>query len=93
VHFKLLLQEKSATDSLSIPSNALLFRAKGLWVGVVRNGVAQVIPITIGRDCGSAVEVIRGLLPTDNVILDPSDSFISGTVIRIAAHLSGASNR
>ena len=70
--------------SLTIPANTLLFRAEGLRVGVVRDGRAQLVPITIGRDDGATVEITAGLQPTDQVIVSPSDSLISGTRVRIA---------
>ena len=40
-------------------SSALLFRAQGLQVGVVRSGRAALVPITIGHDYGATVEVAR----------------------------------
>jgi RND family efflux transporter MFP subunit len=49
VHLKL----PSQTRSVIIPANALLFRSEGLRVGVVRNGHAQLVPITIGVDYGA----------------------------------------
>ena len=85
VHLKLLQKERTQSESLVIPADTLLFRAEGLRVGVVRNGVAQVIPVTIGRDYGNKVEIIQGLLPSDNVILNPADSLVSGTPVRVAA--------
>jgi RND family efflux transporter MFP subunit len=69
--------------SLTVPANTLLFQSMGLRVGVVRNGQAELIPITIGRDYGDTVEVVSGLQPTDQVIANPSDSLISGTPVRI----------
>jgi multidrug efflux pump subunit AcrB len=45
---------------------------------------AQLIPIQIGRDYGSRVEVLSGLAPTDDVILDPVDSLISGTPVKVS---------
>ncbi len=85
VHFKLLQKEHGQAESLVIPADSLLFRAEGLRVGVVRNGVAQVIPVTIGRDYGSKVEIVQGLLPNDDIILNPADSLVSGTAVRVAA--------
>ena len=81
VHFVL----PGRTQSVTIPSNALLFRSEGLQVGVVRNGVAQLVPITIGRDYGARVEVLTGLTTADQVIVNPSDSLVSGTAVRLAA--------
>ena len=74
VHFHL----PPLSGSVTIPSNTLLFRTAGLQVGVVRNNHVQLIPITIGQDFGNAVEVTSGLTPSDDVILDPSDSLATG---------------
>ena len=80
VHFSLA----GARSSLIIPANTLLFRSEGLRVAVVRGGKAELTPITIGRDYGDKVEVLSGLKAEDQVILDPSDSLISGTPVKIA---------
>lgn len=81
VHMKLPDGAKSAARSLVVPANTLLFRSEGLRVGVVRNDRAELVPITIGRDYGSAVEVVNGLKSTDQVIVNPSDSLISGALV------------
>jgi RND family efflux transporter MFP subunit len=85
VHLKLPDSIQGTTQSVVIPANTLLFRSEGLRVGVVRNNRAELVPITIGRDYGSTVEVTTGLKPTDQVIVSPSDSLISGTPVRIDA--------
>jgi len=74
VHFHL----PAIGNSVIVPSNTLLFRAEGLRVGVVRNGHVQLVPVTIGQDFGNSVEITSGLTPVDDVILDPSDSIVSG---------------
>jgi RND family efflux transporter MFP subunit len=81
VHFTL----PGRTQSVTVPSNTLLFRSEGLRVGVVRNGVTDLVPITIGRDYGDKVEVLSGVGPQDQVILNPSDSLIGGTAVHIAS--------
>ena len=91
VHLKLPDNSKKATSSLIIPANTLLFRSEGLSVGVVRGDHAELVPITIGRDYGSTVEVINGLKPTDQVIVNPSDSLTTGTPVRIDAPTAGGS--
>jgi len=85
VHLKL----PNRTRSMIIPANALLFRSEGLRVGVVRNQHAQLIPITIGVDYGSSVQVTSGMTLEDQVIVSPSDSLISGTPVRIAKQAVG----
>jgi hypothetical protein len=66
------------------PSDALIFRAQGLQVGVVRDGHVHLQTITIGKDNGKTVEVATGLSPTDKVILAPSDSLAEGQPVNIA---------
>jgi RND family efflux transporter MFP subunit len=80
VHWKL----PSAAQAVTIPTNTLLFRAEGLRVVVVRGGQAKLVPVTIGHDYGSSVEVLSGLTSEDIVILDPSDSIMEGSAVKIA---------
>jgi RND family efflux transporter MFP subunit len=71
--------------SVTVPANTLLFRAEGPQLAVVRDGQAQLLPVTIGGDYGTTVEILSGLQPTDQVIVAPSDSLVSGTRVRIAS--------
>jgi membrane fusion protein, multidrug efflux system len=70
---------------LTLPSNALLFRAEGPRAAVVGAGSkVELRPIAIGRDFGNTVEIISGLEPADAVVVSPSDSLENGQVVRIA---------
>ena len=92
VHFKL----PQTAHSVVVPSNALLFRSEGLRVALVRDGHVQLAPIKIGRDYGSTVEVISGLMASDGVVLDPADSLVSGAPVRVsnrAAAVPGGSSK
>jgi RND family efflux transporter MFP subunit len=89
VHLKLPQSAQTSAASLTIPANTLLFRSEGLRVGVVRDGRAVLVPITIGRDFGSTVEVVAGLHPTDKVIVNPSDSLASGNPVQVSAPQAG----
>lgn len=51
---------------------------------IVREGQAKLVPITIGHDYGSSVEVLTGLETEDAVIVDPSDSIMDGSPVKIA---------
>ena len=81
VHLKL----PEGSSPLTVPSNAILFRAEGLRVGLVKDGRVQLVPVRIGRDYGSSVEIVSGLRAQDEVILDPADSLTDGTPVRIHA--------
>ena len=72
-----------SSNSMTLPSNVLLFRAEGLQVGVVRDGRVQLVPVQIGHDYGATVEIIAGLTPQDQVILNPSDSLAQGQRVQV----------
>jgi RND family efflux transporter MFP subunit len=73
----------ASASALTVPANTLLFRAEGLRVGVVRDGKTKLMPITVGRDFGTKVEVLSGVQADDSIILDPSDSLIDGLSVRV----------
>jgi RND family efflux transporter MFP subunit len=89
VHLKLPDQTRSVT----VPSNALIFRKEGLQVGLVRNGKAELVPVKISRDYGRSVEIVSGLQPTDAVIVDPSDSLVAGMAVRLSSTAPAGSVR
>ena len=77
--------ETKGAAALTVPGNTLLFRAEGPQVGVVRaDGTVELRSVTLGRDFGQTVEILAGLSPRDRVILNPSDSLVGGTSVRIA---------
>src|SRR6266436_6738160 len=78
------LKLPSAAGAVTVPTNTLLFLAEGLRVAVVRGEQAKLVPVTIGHDYGSSVEVLSGLTSEDTVILDPSDSIMEGSAVKIA---------
>jgi len=80
VHLKL----PATAGAVTIPTNALLFRAEGLRAAVVRKGEVKLVPITIGHDYGSTVEVTSNLTANDAVAIDPSDSVTDGSRVEIA---------
>jgi RND family efflux transporter MFP subunit len=71
---------------LTLPGNALLFRAEGPQVGVVLSGgKVELRSVKLGRDFGQAVEILAGVSPTNQVILNPSDSLAGGDMVRAVA--------
>jgi RND family efflux transporter MFP subunit len=77
---------KLPTDAATfrLPVNTLIFRSEGLRVAVVKNGTVTLVPITIGRDFGSTVEVVSGLTGDEAVVVSPSDSLSNGQAVMIA---------
>jgi membrane fusion protein (multidrug efflux system) len=71
--------------ALVLPSNTLLFRSEGTQVGVVgADGKVELRNVILGRDLGRTLEIVSGIKSTDRVIINPSDSLVSGTTVRIS---------
>ncbi|MBB3002997.1 efflux RND transporter periplasmic adaptor subunit [Paraburkholderia tropica] len=90
------VQAALQTDShgrLTVPGNALLFRAEGPRLAVVdADGKIRLKPVEIAQDLGQTLEIGRGIEPTDRVVLNPSDSIADGdSVVVVAPHAGGAS--
>jgi RND family efflux transporter MFP subunit len=82
VHLKL----PGNISTFMIPVNTLLFRSEGLRVAVVKDNKAELVPLTLGRDFGSEVEVLVGLKGDENLIVNPPDSIVSGQQVRLASN-------
>ncbi len=88
VHFALNIQ----TRSLSLPVNALLFRAEGMRAAVVgSDGKIHLKPVVIGRDYGTSVEILGGVEQSDMVVLNPSDSLEEGQPVQVPKQNGGTS--
>jgi RND family efflux transporter MFP subunit len=75
---------RDSAQTLILPVNVLLFRPEGVMVAVVQpDQHALLTPVTLGRDFGREVEVVDGLSATDSIIVNPSDSLVSGTEVRV----------
>lgn len=80
------------TPRLSVPVNALLFRADGTRAAIVdSNGKIHLQPVVIGRDYGTDVEIIGGLQPTDTIVLNPPDSLEEGQQVQVGTAPGGQS--
>jgi RND family efflux transporter MFP subunit len=79
VHLKIPTQ----ASTLLLPVNALLFRTEGLRVGVVKDGKVVLSAVTPGRDFGNQIEIVSGLKPADQVIINPPDSIVSGQQVQV----------
>jgi hypothetical protein len=73
------------TDATAVrlPVNALLFRSEGLRAAVVKDGKIQLRELTVGRDFGSAVEILSGVTTDDQVVINPPDSLAEGQTVHI----------
>ena len=75
-----------ATQSLVVPTNALLFRSAGVRVAVVdSNGRIKLHAVRLGRNYGQTVEIVEGITRADRFVLNPSDSLADGDQVSVVA--------
>jgi RND family efflux transporter MFP subunit len=78
------LQVKVTGERLQVPVNALLFRSEGLRaVTVDENHKTHLQALAIGRDYGTALEVLQGLKSSDWIVLNPPDSLEDGLQVNV----------
>jgi RND family efflux transporter MFP subunit len=78
------LQLAAAPPILQVPSSALMFRQEGLEVATVDTAnKVTLVPVTLGRDFGTEVEVISGVKAGDRIIDGPPDSLAKGDLVRV----------
>jgi RND family efflux transporter MFP subunit len=69
-----------------LPVSALLFRSEGPRVATLGpDNRAVLVPVTIGRDFGSRIEIASGISTGTKVIDSPPDSLIDGQQVQVAA--------
>ena len=80
----------TAVPRITIPVNAMLFRAEGAQVAVVdKDGKLHLQRINIGRDFGTTLEVLGGVEVSDRVVINPSDSLEEGQQVHVAKSNAG----
>jgi RND family efflux transporter MFP subunit len=75
----------NGVNKVTVPVNAMLFRAEGPRVAVVGpDNKVQLRPINIGRDYGTTLEILGGVSPTDQIVVNPADSLENGQPVNVA---------
>jgi RND family efflux transporter MFP subunit len=79
VHLKVPTQ----SSTFIIPVNTLIFRSEGLRVGVVKDQKVTLTSVTPGHDFGNQIEIVAGLKPEDQIVINPPDSIVTGQQVQI----------
>lgn len=83
VYWNVELKIPRKTPSLVLPSEAIIFNAKGLSVAVVEDGTAHLHNVNVVRDFGTTVEVNSGVKDGDQVILTPPVDLADGQKVSV----------
>jgi RND family efflux transporter MFP subunit len=87
VHFQL----SEHALGMQVPAEALVFDDRGLRVATLdASGQVRFKTVTIRRDYGKTVELGSGLVPSDQVILNPPDGLVDGDKVHISDKASAS---
>ena len=80
---RVTVQIEAGGKGLTIPSSSVVTdpRTKKPAVFVLRNGKAHRLPVQVGQDDGSQIEVLSGLSADDHVIRRPSSEVVEGVEV------------
>jgi hypothetical protein len=68
-----------------------MIRGEGMRVALVDSEHRiRLRPVKIGRNYGESLEVLEGVAPSDQLVLNPSDSLAEGDVVAVAQPGKGA---
>ncbi|MFZ0731140.1 MAG: efflux RND transporter periplasmic adaptor subunit [Candidatus Sulfotelmatobacter sp.] len=75
----------SNVDKVTVPVNAMLFRSQGAQLAVVGpDNKIQLRAINIGKDYGTSLEILGGVIIADRVVINPPDSLEPGQQVNVA---------
>src|SRR5579871_5754389 len=81
----------SNVNKVTVPVNAMLFRAEGAQLAVVdSNHKVHLRPISIGKDYGATLEILGGVTQQDQIVINPPDSLEEGQEVNVAGMPTGA---
>ncbi len=77
--------EAKMQAALMLPANTIMFRAEGPQIGVVQaDGKVELRSVKLGRDFGQTIEIVAGAGPKDRIIVNPSESLVSGCMVAVS---------
>jgi membrane fusion protein, multidrug efflux system len=84
------LQVPSDPNVLTMPEEALIFRAAGTQVAVVdANNRVHLRDITLGQNLGQTVQVTSGLSPSDKLVNNPPAGLLDGETVQPVTPVPG----
>jgi len=70
--------------SLIIPTSSLVIDRNGMHVVTVdQDHKLHFVPVTVGRDMGTQVEVVNGLQGSESLVASPSDPLNDGQIVEV----------
>jgi RND family efflux transporter MFP subunit len=76
------LPVSGSSNAMLAPTNVLLFRPEGPRVAVVgADGKVKLQAVTLGHDLGNRIEILSGVTPAQQLVVNPADSLADGDAV------------
>jgi RND family efflux transporter MFP subunit len=82
---RIAFSSHAAAEALAVPRLTLIGSVKDAAVFVVRNGVANLQPIVVGKQTNEYLEVLNGLGERDTVVTSGQNNLVDGSKVFIVA--------
>jgi RND family efflux transporter MFP subunit len=80
------LQVTRDKNTIRLPVNTLIFRANGAQVAALeKDNLVNIKAVVIGRDLGDTLEIISGVKPGENIIVNPADDLRQGQKVNVVS--------
>lgn len=80
------LKVPASGTALRIPAIALIVRADGPQVARVDSGTVTLVPVKLGRDYGTSIEVLDGIGVGAQLVVNPTEQLTTGARVHAIAH-------
>jgi RND family efflux transporter MFP subunit len=85
IHVDVQLSLAQVDPPLVVPATAVIIRRDGLQIAEVDGGnTIRLQKVQIGRDFGSAMEIVAGLNDGARIVTNPTDTLVDGMEVRVA---------
>ena len=75
----------SSKKTIKLPLSALVTRNGKTWIGLIKNNRVHYVPVEIGMEDLTHVEILKGVKPGQDVILPTGEGLQEGDKVHIAA--------
>jgi RND family efflux transporter MFP subunit len=81
MYVQVAIKVPQAAPPLLVPGSTLVFNGAGNQLALVRGGHVHFQAVTVAGDYGKEVGISAGLLPTDQIITNPSSALVEDAVV------------
>lgn len=79
------LQVPNPQGIVRLPAIALIVRGDGPQVAQVEGDSVHLVPVVLGRDLGTTLEIVKGVAPGAAVVVNPPENLVEGMRVKAVA--------